>query len=232
VKKTPPVPRKTLNKRIAAAPTFAQKWEAAIFGGRAPTPIEALAFEAASVRRPSAHGHEWQKEAINRLKAKFTELLFPALMKDDSGPFEELMEASEGCRQARGNIISYLRGSTSIRKESGRKLRQALLTMEPEDRESIRTVMARLEKLKVEFNEERTVRRAMKELKVPLLTPGHICQWIIGNKIIRQLRVEADGTLVNEGMSRKALDDLASRIGWEGRTVQYREGIQRSRSDK
>jgi hypothetical protein len=88
-----PRKRNTLNKLIASASTLAQKWEIALHGGKPPTPIQRLPFEAVGLATPSAHGPEWQAQAINQLKQTFADLLLPALMKDDPKPFEELIQA-------------------------------------------------------------------------------------------------------------------------------------------
>src|ERR1041384_8123791 len=79
--------RMTLNKLIASAPTLAKKWETALHGGKPPTTIQRLPSEAFGLDTYSPHGSEWQAWAINQLKQKFTDLLFPALMKDDPEPF-------------------------------------------------------------------------------------------------------------------------------------------------
>ena len=94
--------------------------------------------------------------------------------------------------------------------------------MEADDRQSIQTVLAFLEKCKIGDEkkglEERTIRRVMTELSISILKPGQICQWLIEGKLVRELRVGSDGTLTNRGLTREKLNGLS---GWK----HYREGF-------
>src|ERR1035441_436514 len=85
--------RVTLNKQIASAPTLAKKWEMALHGGPPPTAIQRLPSETFGLSAPSPHGEKWRLGAIEQAKQRFVDLLFPALMRDDPRPFEELIEA-------------------------------------------------------------------------------------------------------------------------------------------
>ena len=201
--------RSTLNKEIAAAATHADKVKLALIGGKAATPIQMLPLSAALLRKtlPDA---EWKKGAIERLKQQFADVLFPALMKDDTSAFEELIEAMAARRRGLDYIIPHRRGKPGKKKEAGRRLRLALLTLDPEDRQSIQTVLDRLSEDEIEYSDESHVRRVMREIRVGLLVPGQRCHWYIGKKLVRELRMEADGSLTNEGQSRK---DLAAVMG-------------------
>jgi hypothetical protein len=218
----PVQPRATLNKKIQAAPTFAQKWQEAARGGKPASDIQKLPFDAAHLRHESAHGPEWQAEAIESLKARFTKLLFPALMKDDIGPFAELIGAMVDCRKAQGNIITYERskvlkrkgterrqiGKINQKKEAGRRLCLALLHMQPEDRQSIQTVLDYLHRVEADYSDESHVRRVMRQLDVHLLLPGQKCQWLVDGKIVREIQVDGDGTLKNFGMTPLDLESV------------------------
>jgi hypothetical protein len=222
----PPVQlRETLKKIIEAAPTFARKWQEAVRGGKPASAIQKLPFDAAHLRHKSGHGPQWQAEAIERLKAKFTDLLFPALMKDEKGPFDELIAAMADCRKAKGNIIMYERskvlkrkgterrqiGKPGQKKEAGRRLRLALLNLEPEDRQSIKAVLDFLRRMRVDYSDESHVRRVMRRLGVRLLMPGQKCQWRIKSKLVREIRVDRDGTLKNVGLTRKDLEKVSEK---------------------
>src|SRR5207244_1040839 len=149
--------RVTLNKQIAKAPTRARKWEVALHGGPPPTAIQRLPSEAFGLSTPSLHGAEWQSRAIEQLKGKFADLLFPALMRDDARPFEELIAAMAARRKVEVSLEEFVRRQQDLRKvrpskkEIGRRLRLALLSLNPDDLLNIRTVKAALAKVERAF---------------------------------------------------------------------------------
>jgi hypothetical protein len=126
------VKRKTLPQQIASCKTTEQKWGASLWGGPPPTAIEQFAFDAYTLAQPTAHGPQWHKEARDRMKARFSDLFFPALMKDEREPFQELVEAMSAAHGYRGQLVQFVKerntGGTS-KKEAGRLLRNALLSM-------------------------------------------------------------------------------------------------------
>ena len=90
-KQTPKRTRMTLNKRIAAAPTQNKKWEIAAYAGLPTTQIQMLAFEIISTR-VTTHPSAWKAETLERLKKRFADIFFPALLNDTPARFEELLE--------------------------------------------------------------------------------------------------------------------------------------------
>src|SRR5580658_8578296 len=90
--------RNTLGKLIANAPTRAAKWEIALHGDLPPTKIQMLAAQAVHWRSTEKL-EDWQVKAKERLKQDFADLLFPALVKDDPTPFNELLEAMATLRR-------------------------------------------------------------------------------------------------------------------------------------
>lgn len=220
--------RRTLNKQIAAAPTHAKKWEIALHGGNPPSAIQRLPSEAFGLHKPSLHGAEWQAQAIQQAKVRFADLLFPALMTDDPKPFEELLAAMAHRRKTEVSLDEFIRRQKQARKkkpskkESGRKLRLALLNLRPDDLTSLRAVMNGLHKYEVEYSDESHVRRVMREMDVHLLKPGdtvyfHFSEFDLlndGSKkwlCLRKLVIQQNGIANNYGMSRKEYDDLNGR---------------------
>jgi hypothetical protein len=219
--------RITLNKLIASAPTHAKKWEIALHGGTPPTSIQQLPTEAFGLSFPSPHGQEWQSNAIEQLKQKFANLLFPALLKDDTRPFEELIEAMRKRRKANVSIDEFIRRQAHQRKikpakkEVGRRLRLALLNLHPDDLFNIQTVKAALAKVEAAFEEwhgfdfslaadDSKIYKVMKELKLRFLRPGDEARWIHGGKVVRTLQIQADGTKKETGMTREEVAALKS----------------------
>jgi len=221
--------RSTLNKLIASAPTHATKWERALHAGYPPTAIQCLPSEAFGLQKPSAHGVEWQSKAIAQAKQKFAELLFPALMNDDPKPFEELLEAMAYRRKTEVSLDEFIRCQKKhSKKETGRRLRLALLNLSPDDLTSIPVVLNFLDSHLIEYSDESHVRRVMRELDVELLKQGDTVyfrfseinlptgepkKWVCPRKIV----VEQNGTAANYGMSRKDYDGL---LGWKAHQVQ------------
>ena len=219
--------RTTLNKLIATAPTLAKKWEIALHGGQPPTPIQRLPSEAFALSTPSAHGPEWQAQAIEQVKEKFVGLLFPALMKDDPTPFEELVEAMAYRRKTEVSIEEFIRRQEQHRrkkpakKEIGRRFRLALLNLHPDDLLNIQTVKAALEKVEREFSkwhgfdftlfaDDSAIYATMKELNLRLLRPGDAARWTCAGKIVRMLQIQTDGTPKETGMTLKQVEALGS----------------------
>ena len=131
--------RMTLGNLIASAATHADKWHIALRGDKPLTAIQFLPYEAGGFAFASPHGPEYQAAALNQLKQKFTDLLLPALIKDDPKPFEELLEAMAQKRRTCSSSPQYaglkkaaLKQKPS-KKEVGRRLRLALLSLSPDD---------------------------------------------------------------------------------------------------
>jgi len=230
--------RVTLNKQIATAPTRAKKWEVALNGGPPPTALQRLASEAFGMSTSSLHGAEWQSRAIEQLKRKFADLLFPALLRDDTGPFEELIAAMASRQKAAVSFEEFVRRQEASRKirpskkEVGRRLRLALLSLDPDDLLNIRTVKAALAKVEQAFQawhgfdfslapDDSKIYSVMKELNLRFLRPGDRARWISGGKVVRLLWIDPDGTLKESGLTRREIEGLSShrcqtyfRTGW------------------
>jgi hypothetical protein len=217
----------TLNKKIAKAPTLARKWEIALHGGNPPTAIQRLPSEAVGLATPSMHGAKWQAKATEQLKQRFSDLLFPALVKDDTGPFEELIQAMRERRKTHVSLDEFIRRQEHARKikptkrEIGRRLRLALLTLNPDDLLSIRTVKAALEKVERAFQkwhgfefsltpDDPNIYAVMKELNLSFLRPGDAARWIHNGKVVRVLRIQPDGRPKQSGMTLKQVEALGS----------------------
>ena len=211
--------RNTLGKLIANAPTRAAKWAIALNGGLPTTKIEALAAQAVHWRFITEKLQDWQVKIKERLKQDFADLLFPALVKNDPAPFNELLEAMATLRReitfAKDGLVIYgNRPKPSAKKEAGRKLRLAILSLKPDDRVSMQAVLNFLESRQVEFSDESHVRRIMREMKIHLLKPGDTVYLAFspidpttgGPKRFvcpRKFVVNGDRTIKNFGMSQK-----------------------------
>lgn len=217
--------RVTLNKQIASARTLAKRWETALHGGPPPTAIQRLPLEAFGLDQPSPHGLEWQAKAIEQLKERFASLLLPALMRDDPRPFEELIEAMAKRRKTSVTLEEFVRRQDKARrvkptkKEIGRRLRLALLSLRPDDLLNIRTVKAALAKEEKAFQEwhgfdvslapdDPWIYAVMKQLNVTFLPPGYRARWIAGGKVVRRLEIRADGTPKVSGLTLSELEAL------------------------
>jgi hypothetical protein len=217
--------RLTLSKQIANAPTHAKKWEIALHGGTPPTAIQRLPDEAVGLDTPSAHGPEWQAQAIEQLTQRFTDLLLPALMADDTRPFEELIEAMRTRRKRTVSLEEFIRRQEKQRevkpskKEIGRRLRLTLLTLAPEDLLNIRTVRAAVEKVEETFQkwhrfdfslapDDSKIYVVMKELNLSFLRPGDAARWIYDGKVVRQFWIQQNGKPKESGMTRKQVESL------------------------
>jgi hypothetical protein len=219
--------RMTLNKQIANAPTLARKWETALLGGNPPTSIQRLPSEAVGLMTPSPHGEEWRTTAIEQLKQRFTDLLFPALLKDDTRPFEELIQAMRKHRKARVSLPEFIRLQGQQRKlkptkkEIGRRLRLALLNLNPDDLVNIRTVKAALGKVEMAFQkwhgfefsltpDDPNIYAVMKELNLRFLRPGDAARWIHGGKVVRRFWIQRNGKPKESGMALNQVKALGS----------------------
>jgi len=217
--------RLTLNKQIAAAPTRAQKWEIALHGGKPPTAIQQLPLQVIGLAEPSPFGAEWQAKAIEQAKKRFAELLFPALMKDDQKPFEELIQAMAHRRKTTVSLNEFVRRKQlqqkmqPAKREAGRRLRLAILNLKPDDLTSMPVALKFLDSRSVEYSDESHVRRVMREMDIHLLKPGDTVYFSFSNinlktggpekwMCLRKLVVGKKGKTTNVGMSRKKYDDL------------------------
>jgi hypothetical protein len=229
----PTKPRNTLNKQISSAPTRAAKWEIALIGGLPATKIQMLATQAVHWKFSTEKLEDWQLQVKERLKQDFADLLFPALVKNDPAPFNELLEAMAKLRREisfakDGLVIFGNRPKPRGKKEAGRKLRLAILDLKPDDLASMQAVLKFLESRQVEFSDESHVRRVMREMKIHLLKPGDTVYLAFSQinpatggpkKIVcpRKFIVNGDRTITNFGMSRKDYDDL---LGWKAHNIE------------
>lgn len=222
--------RITLNKQIAAAPTLREKSEIAMRGGKPPpTEIQNLLF-ATALQPPCPFGEEWLSQQIKAWKQKFADLLFPALVKNDIQPFEELIQAMAD--QRRQFILSAAslrrqkqegspRKFKPSKKEIGRRLRLALLFLNPDDLLNIQTVKAALQKEESNFDDgcalfsdDSKIYAVMKELKIRFLKSGDAAVWrAIGSReILRVLQIQSDGRPKESGMTLKEVSSLKNKI--------------------
>jgi len=217
--------RITLNKQIAGAPTLAKKWAIALHGGTPPTAIQRLPDEAVGLNTPSAHGREWQSQAIEQLKQRFTDLLLPPLMQDDTRPFEELIEAMRARRKLAVSLEEFIRRQEKHRKvrpskkEIGRRLRLTLLNLVPEDLLNIKTVRAAVGKTEQAFQkwhgfdfslapDDSKIYAVMKELNLRFLKPGDSVRWLCDGKIVRHFWIQPNGKPKESGMTLKQVESL------------------------
>jgi hypothetical protein len=201
--------RKTLGKPIAAARTFADKWQVIMDGGAPITELEKIVFEAVHFRTPSAHGIKWQTEAEARLKARFAEALFPALVRGDKKPFKQLLELMGPATRHGGNTIDYLlerNGVVTPTKKLRRHLKKALINIPTDDRISLKAACDFLKMYDIEPRDESDVWHTLQELGLPLLRPGDRAQWYSKGKLVRELRVGENGKLTNIGMTRAQIE--------------------------
>jgi hypothetical protein len=221
--------RKTLNKQIASAPTLAKKWEIALHGGAPPTKIQQLASEAFGLASPSLHGPEWQSKALQQLKQKFADVLFPALVQSSTGPFEELIQAIRNRSKKQVSLNQFIQEQDRLRKlrpskkEIGRRLRLALLSLSPDDLLNIRSVKAALGKVEQAFQkwhgfdfslapDDSKIYAVMKELNIGFLRPGDAARWIFNGKVVRILSIQADGKSKTSGMTLKQIETLGGYV--------------------
>jgi hypothetical protein len=106
-----------------------------------------------------------------------------------------------------------------LKKETGRRLRLAILNLDPDDLTSMRAVLKFLDSRDVEYSDESHVRRVMREMGIHLLKPGDTVYFGF-SKInlqtggpekcvcLRKIIVEKRGEAKNFGISRKKYDDL------------------------
>jgi hypothetical protein len=216
--------RNTLNKQIAAAPTHAKKWQIALSGGKPRTEIQNLRLFVGALQPPCPFGEKWLSEAIKNWKWKFAELFFPALIKNDIQPFEELIQAMADRRKTELKPEKLLRlqkqqknqlPPNTSKKEIGRRLRLALLSLKPDELLNIQTVKAALQKKERRygdncclFSDDSKIYTVMKELKIRFLQPGDVASWIHNGKVVRELRVQSDGTTKESGMALKEVSLL------------------------
>lgn len=207
----------------------------ALCGGAPPTKIQNLASFAVHFdsRFSTEKSEDWQIKSKERLKQDFADLLFPALLRDDPAPFNELLEAMAKLRReitfAKNGVVIYgRRPKPPAKREAGRKLRLAILDLKPDDLISMPGVLKFLESRQVEFSDESHVRRVMRELGIHLLKPGdtvYLAHSPIDQKTcqptkircLRKFVVNADRTITNSGMNRKEYDDL---LGWKAHRVE------------
>jgi hypothetical protein len=207
--------RNTLNKKIAAAKTTAGKWEIALHGGEPPTEIQFLPTQATGLRKslndpnqPAKHGPGFYTKACEQLKQRFTRLLFPALLEDNPAPFAELLEAMAKSRRSEcrdlNEFISKMEEYSKQpvnKKESGRRLRLALLSLWPDQLLSMGSVIKSLNEQGLSNFDESHVRRTMREIDVHLLRPGEYFIYRINGRAVRTLRVSKSGKPIVTGKS-------------------------------
>lgn len=218
--------RNTLNKQIAAAPTHAKKWHIALLGGKPRTEIQNLALFVGGLQPPCPFGEEWLSQAIKNWKRKFADLFFPALVKNDIQPFEELIQAMADRRRSEltpEKLLQLQKQQKSrlllkpSKKEIGRRFRLALLSLNPDELLNIQTVKAALQKVEAHYNDyslffdDSKIYAVMKELKIRFLQPGDAASWIHNGKVVRELRIQPDGTPKESGMTLKAVSSLENK---------------------
>ena len=146
-------------------------------------------------------------------------------MRDDPRPFEELIEAMAKRRRTEVSFEEFVRRQEVERKkkpskkEIGRRLRLALLNLNPDDLLNIRTVKAALAKVERAFQEwhgfdfsltpdDSKIYAVMKELNLRFLLPGDAARWIYGGKVVRVMEVQPDGTVKEKGLTTAQAEKL------------------------
>jgi hypothetical protein len=219
--------RTTLNKLIAVAPSRADKWNIALLDGKPRTEIQNLPLFVAALKPPCPFGEEWLLQAIKNWKQKFADLFFSALIKNDIQPFEELIRAMADRRRLELTPEKLLRLQKQqkiqpplkpSKKEIGRRLRLALLSLKPDELLNIQTVTVALQKEEGCYNDDcrlyfddSKIYAAMKELKIRFLRPGDEASWIHNGKVVRELRIQPDGTPKESGMTLNEVSALENK---------------------
>ncbi|HZM03541.1 MAG TPA: hypothetical protein VFC44_11080 [Candidatus Saccharimonadales bacterium] len=146
-------------------------------------------------------------------------------MKDNTQPFEELIEAMRKRRKMNVSIDEFAERQARQRKlkpskkEVGRRLRLALLNLNPDDLFNIRTVKIALGKVEQQFQkwhgfdfslapDDSKIYAVMKELGLRFLRPGDAARWICNGKVVRILKIQADGKPKELGMTRQQVESL------------------------
>jgi hypothetical protein len=222
--------RNTLNKKIAAAKTIGEKWLSALNGGEPPTEIQFLARQATALRKslnnpnqPATHGPGFHT-TCEQLNQRFTRLLFPALLEDNPAPFAELLEAMAKSRRSEcrdlnefiSRMEEYSKQPVS-KKESGRRLRLALLGLWPDQLLSMGSVIKSLSERGLYKLDERHVRRTMREIDVHLLRPGECFIYRKNGRTVRTLRVSKSGKPIATGKSWEELRAEPAFTSWAQR---------------
>lgn len=141
------------------------------------TAMEKLANESLTLRAKSSHGQEWQLEAEDRLKQRFSDELFPALLRGDIAPFQELIDAMEGVEKygfggvkwqtpSIAHLLKVLAGSNCeklTKEEKGRVLRWAVLTIGPNQPQKM--VQDFLDKYYIPYADESHIAKVIRELQ-------------------------------------------------------------------
>jgi hypothetical protein len=139
-------------------------------------------------------------------------------MRDDPRPFEELIEAMAKRRRTSVSLEEFVRRQELERKkrpskkEVGRRLRLALINLDPDDLLNIRTVKAALAKVEKAFQEwhgfdfslapdDSKIYAVMKELNLRFLRPGDAARWISNGKVVRVMEVQANGKVREKGLT-------------------------------
>jgi len=207
--------RNTLNKKIAAAKTTAGKWEIALHGGEPPNDIQFLPTQATALRKSlngpnqlAKHGQRFYTKACEQLKQRFTRLLFPALLEDNPAPFVGLLEAMAKSRRSEcrdlnefiSKMEEYSKQPVS-KKESGRRLRLALLSLWPDQLLSMKAVLQGIDRWGAPYDDASHVRRVMRKIDVHLLRPAECFIYRINGRTVRTLRVSKNGKPIVTGKS-------------------------------
>ena len=207
--------RNTLNKQIASAPTFADKWQVLANGGRPATDLEMNVFWVTHFRLHSGPGHKLPADVAGGIKAQFADALFPALVSGDKKPFKQLMEIMDAANQTQGNLYSYLLRKNKLdtpTKQDRLKLKWALANVEVEDRVSIKAACDYLNKLEVKYRDASDVWHTLRQVGRPLLKPGDRVQWFVNFKWSK--KKEAGMTRIKQGEGGQWLTGKLAREDW------------------
>ena len=208
-------PRNTQNKRIAAAPTLAEQAAIALWpDGKPPTEIQHLPFLAEAFQSASPALEKSLSDQAARFKGLLAKIFFPALIKNDIKPFKELIQAMK--KRSRMESIHnrpplvpavQIKSRPPSKSEIGRRLREALLFLNPDDLLSIQTVKdalnregAMFEDAHPLFSDDSQVYAVMDELKLRFLQPGDWAEWSWHGKVLRRLEILPNGKPKIKGM--------------------------------
>ena len=189
--------KSTFKQRVASAKSYAQQFELIAYGGAGPTAIEQIIFEAAMLRKPSAHGPEWQAKAEASVKARFAEALFPALRDGNKKAFKQVIEIMGAATRLGGNILQYALEQNKINGamlRRARRLYQVLIMIPIESRMSLNAAREFLDATMPENGiDDSRLWNLLNEVNRPILKAGQRVQCFKGGKLVRELRVKADG---------------------------------------
>ena len=194
-------------------------------GGLPPSKIKILAEHSVYLGSYAENLTAGQLKSKELLKRDFADLLFPALVKNDPAPFNELLEAMAKLRREitfakNGVIVRGKMPKTPPKKEVGRRFRDALFNLLPDDLINIQTVKTALQKAgdcfvdndgEPFFADDSKIYHTMAEVNISFLKPGDVATWAVKGKVVRVLRILSNGKPKITGMTLSDISKIRSK---------------------